>query len=132
MQIKPYEVQVRFSDIDILGHVNNVAYFSYFEMARIHYFYPILGPSWDWMTQGVVLVKNEATYISPIFLHDKPKIILRVTEIGTKSFTLVYDVYVEEKLCASGLSKLVCYNNKLKHSIEIPGQMKTALNQLIL
>ena len=42
MNNSPFEVQVRFSDIDLLGHVNNVAYFNYFEMARIHYFHPLL------------------------------------------------------------------------------------------
>ena len=28
-------IEVRFSDLDALGHVNNVTYFTYFEIARI-------------------------------------------------------------------------------------------------
>ena len=109
IEISPFEVQVRFADIDFLGHVNNVTYFSYFEMARIHYFHPLLGTAWDWMEQGVVLVTNEATYLSSIRLHDRPKITVSVTEIGTKSFTLAYQVFVGKTLCATGSSKLVCF-----------------------
>jgi acyl-CoA thioesterase FadM len=30
--IPPFEVQLRFVDIDMLGHVNNAVYFSYLEM----------------------------------------------------------------------------------------------------
>ncbi|MFM7595205.1 MAG: acyl-CoA thioesterase [Flavobacteriales bacterium] len=132
MEISPYRVQVRFSDIDFLGHVNNVAYFSYFEMARIHYFHPILGPSWDWMEQGVVLVTNQATYLNPIRLHDQPTITVSVTEIGTKSFTLAYQVFVGTNLCATGSSKLVCFNSNTQQTIEIPTPMKHALNTLRL
>jgi acyl-CoA thioester hydrolase len=132
MHSNPFEVQVRFSDIDLLGHVNNVAYFNYFEMARIHYFHPLLGKDWDWMTQGVVLVKNEATYLSSIRLHDLPKITVFVTEIGTKSFSLGYQVYVGATLCATGSSTLVCFNNHTKQTIEIPEPMNVALTSLLI
>lgn len=130
MAINPFQVQVRFSDIDILGHVNNVAYFSYFEMARIHYFHPLLGKDWDWMNEGVVLVQNEATYLHPITLHDKPNITVTVTDIGTKSFTLSYQVKVGDYLCATGSSKLVCFNSNKQMTIEIPEAMKKALNSI--
>ncbi len=30
-------IEVRFSDLDALGHVNNVTYFTYFEIARVKY-----------------------------------------------------------------------------------------------
>jgi acyl-CoA thioester hydrolase len=35
--IKPAAIQVRLTDIDILGHVNNSMYLNYFEMTRVHY-----------------------------------------------------------------------------------------------
>jgi len=36
--IDPFKVQIRFADIDVMGHVNNAVYLSYFEMAPGHYF----------------------------------------------------------------------------------------------
>lgn len=44
--IKPVEIQVRFADLDVMGHVNNSVYLSYFEMARVHYFGELLGYNW--------------------------------------------------------------------------------------
>jgi acyl-CoA thioester hydrolase len=41
--IEPAKIQVRLTDIDILGHVNNAIYLSYFEMTRIHYFNELVG-----------------------------------------------------------------------------------------
>jgi acyl-CoA thioester hydrolase len=45
--IQPAAIQVRLTDIDILGHVNNSIYLTYFEMTRIHYFSQLVGPDWD-------------------------------------------------------------------------------------
>ncbi|MEY4791335.1 MAG: hypothetical protein RIT34_142 [Bacteroidota bacterium] len=128
--IAPAKVQIRLTDIDILGHVNNSIYLVYFEMARIHYFNHMVGPNWDWMEQGVVLVKNEVEYIQPLYLHDQPEIKLFLKHIGNKSFTLAYQLFVKDKLCTTGSSTLVGFNSKTQQTIEIPERMKAALSQL--
>ncbi len=128
--IAPAKVQIRLTDIDILGHVNNSMYLVYFEMARIHYFNHLVGPNWDWIEQGVVLVKNEVEYIQPLYLHDQPEIKLFLKHIGNKSFTLAYQLFVKDKLCTTGSSTLVGFNSKTQQTIEIPERMKAALSQL--
>ena len=128
--IAPAKVQIRLTDIDILGHVNNSIYLVYFEMARIHYFNHMVGPNWDWREQGVVLVKNEVEYIQPLYLHDQPEIKLFLKHIGNKSFTLAYQLFVKDKLCTTGSSTLVGFNSKTQQTIEIPERMKAALSQL--
>ncbi len=128
--IAPAKVQIRLTDIDILGHVNNSIYLVYFEMARIHYFNHMVGPNWDWMEQGVVLVKNEVEYIQPLYLHDQPEIKLFLKHIGNKRFTLAYQLFVKDKLCTTGSSTLVGFNSKTQQTIEIPERMKAALSQL--
>jgi acyl-CoA thioester hydrolase len=128
--IAPAKIQIRLTDIDILGHVNNSIYLVYFEMARIHYFNHMVGPNWDWMEQGVVLVKNEVEYIQPLYLHDQPEIKLFLKHIGNKSFTLAYQLFVKDKLCTTGSSTLVGFNSKTQQTIEIPELMKAALSQL--
>lgn len=126
----PARIQVRLTDIDILGHVNNAIYLSYFEMTRIHYFNQLVGPDWDWMENGVVLVHNEVNYHLPIFLYDAPEIHMYCTQIGNKSFTLSYEVYVKEQLKTTGKSTLVGFNSNKQQSIEIPEAMRTALLKL--
>jgi acyl-CoA thioester hydrolase len=70
--ISPARIFVRLTDLDILGHVNNAIYLTYFEMARMHYFAEMVGTEWNWMEEGVVLVKNEVEYLKPIVLNDVP------------------------------------------------------------
>lgn len=126
----PARIQVRLTDIDILGHVNNAIYLSYFEMTRIHYFNQLVGPDWDWMENGVVLVHNEVNYHLPIFLYDAPEIHMYCTQIGNKSFTLSYEVFVQDQLKTTGKSTLVGFNSNKQQSIEIPEAMRTALLKL--
>ena len=128
--IKPAKIQVRFSDLDVLGHVNNSVYLSYFEMARVHYFGQLLGYDWDWRTNGAVLVKNEVEYIQPILLKHQPLIFVSVDEIGTKSYTLSYEIKVEDHIYTRGKSKLVCFDNDQQKSIEIPIKMLEALDRI--
>ena len=130
MNIRPAEIQVRFADLDVLGHVNNSIYLSYFEMTRVHYFRELLGESWDWKKNGLLLVRNEIDYLIPILLHQKPIISMRLLEIGNKSFKLGYEIFVEEKLHTTGCSVMVCYDSVTKRTIHVPNEMKEAFNKL--
>jgi acyl-CoA thioester hydrolase len=41
-------VQIRFADIDVNGHVNNVVFQHYFDLAKVGYFNTILGEDINW------------------------------------------------------------------------------------
>jgi acyl-CoA thioester hydrolase len=99
-------------------------------MARIHYFNALVGHDWNWLEDGVVLVKNEVEYLSPVYLHDSPEIRMFLIQLGTKSFTLGYEVVVKDRLVTKGSSVLVGFNSRLQQSIEIPLKMREALEQL--
>ena len=128
--ISPARIFVRLTDLDILGHVNNAIYLTYFEIARMHYFAELVGTNWNWMEEGVVLVKNEVEYIKPILLHDIPYVSIHLIHMGTKSFTLGYEIKVKDVLVTKGSSTLVAFNSKTQSSIEIPKKMKEAILSL--
>lgn len=128
--IPPAPIQVRFSDLDVLGHVNNSVYLSYFEMARVHYFAHLLDTDWDWHKNGVVLVKNEVEYHKPILLHDKPMVYIFKEHVGQKSFTLSYEIRIGEVVHTTGKSVLVCFDASKNATIAINPVMKEALDQL--
>lgn len=127
-----YKLQVRFSDCDMMQHVNNAIYLNYFEEARIHYFRQMLGTEWDWKRNGVLLRYNELEYLKPVFLHEPVEIIVFLKHMGEKSFTLAYEVRVLNELRTTGSSVLVCFDAVNKCSIPIPHRMKEALNRLSL
>ncbi len=127
-----YKLQVRFSDCDMMQHVNNAVYLNYFEEARIHYFRQMLGTDWDWRKTGVILRKNELEYLKPIFLHEPVEIFIYLKHVGEKSFTLSYEVRVLKEVRTTGTSVLVCYDSVNQSSIQIPARMRDALNKLSL
>jgi acyl-CoA thioester hydrolase len=118
-------VEIRFADIDAMGHVNNAVYFSYFEQARMAYFKERVARIWDWNEDGVIVARNEIDYIYPVFLNDRMNIRLWVEHVGSKSFSVCYRVVVGERLCATGKSVLVCFNHKNKATQVLPEAWKS-------
>lgn len=130
--IEPSKIYVRFSDIDVMGHVNNAVYLNYFESARMDFFNQLLSKNWDWINNGIILLKNEIEYVRPVVLHDEPLIQLSVEKLGTKSFVLGYQLTVNGELYTRGSSTLVCFDYTKKTTVEIPGDLRTKLTGLIV
>lgn len=130
MDIPPLSIQIRFSDCDMMGHLNNAVYLNYFESARIYYFKHVFGNKRDWKTNGMIVRLNKIEYIAPILLDNTPLVELYVESIGNKSFTINYEIRVNDELRTIGKSIMVWYNSELSQSIEIPEDIKTALETL--
>jgi acyl-CoA thioester hydrolase len=119
-------IQIRFKDIDKLGHVNNANHITYFELARVDYFDAIAGNNIkiDWENEGVILAKVEMEYKLPILLEDKVFAYTWVSRMGSKSFdmncSIVRVVNGVEVEAAKGLAVIVCFNYKTNESIPIP------------
>ena len=130
MKIEPAKIQVRFSDCDMMGHVNNAVYLSYFEMARIYYFGMLLDKNRDWKRNGVLLRKNEVEYLKPVLLNDLPEIAVFLEHIASKSFSVAYELKVNGDLRTTGKSVLVCYNSIENKTIEITDELRSALENI--
>ncbi len=119
-------IQIRFKDIDMMGHVNNANYITYFELARLTYFEALKdeGVKIDWVNAGVILAKIEMEYKQPILLEDKAFVYTWVSRIGSKSFdmacSIVRVVNGVEVEAAKGLAVIVCFNYKTNETIAIP------------
>jgi acyl-CoA thioester hydrolase len=135
--MNPYKhktpIQIRFKDIDKLGHVNNANHVTYFELARVDYFDALAtdGIKIDWVNEGVILAKIEMEYKQPILLEDKVFVYTWVSKMGTKSFDMSCSIVkleneVEVEL-AKGLAIIVCFNYKTNQTILIPEKWKTKM-----
>ena len=130
MKIEPVVIQVRFADVDVMGHVNNAIYLSYFETARMHYFNQLIGKDWDWVKDGIILLKNEVQYIKPVLMNDSPTINVSVDHIGNKSFVLSYNLEVLGETKCIGTSTLVSFDNSQQNTTSIPDGMRSQLEAL--
>jgi acyl-CoA thioester hydrolase len=90
-----YDCQVRFSDVDVYGHVNNVKYFEYYQEARIAFLRSLI-PAEDDLTvfeagsnERQVVARIDVDYRRPILFRPEPYAVeTRVTRVGTSSYDL--------------------------------------------
>ena len=82
-------IEVRFRDLDGMGHVNNAVYLTYLEVARAHYWRALGESEWPRLRTYVV-ARAEIDYRSPAGLGDDLVCHLRVAGFGGRSFTMEY------------------------------------------
>ena len=126
-------IQIRFSDIDKINHVNNACYLNYFETARVNYFDTVFKGRNNWDKQGFVLARNEINHLVPLHLEDQIFCLTRVIELGTKSLTLKNSILKKEKNnyieCANGIGILVAMNYITHESIAIPEDWREMISE---
>ena len=94
-------IQLRFNDVDKFGHVNNTVYFCYYDLGKTEYFASVC-PNVNWEKVGIVVVHIDADFTAQIYGTDHIAVQTAITEIGTKSFTLlqrVIDTETQEVKC---------------------------------
>ncbi len=118
-------MQVRFADLDVLGHLNNAKYLTYIEQARIVYVRDVCGWDGDWTQLGMILARTEIDYKLPIAFEDQVKAYVRVSRLGGKSFDMEYLVTRqrdggEEEIAATVKTIMVAYDYRQDTSIAVP------------
>jgi acyl-CoA thioester hydrolase len=89
------ECPVRWGDMDMLQHVNNVTYVDYLQEARIDMFtsHPEFRGGEE-LGEGVVVVRHELEFRAPLTFRSRPVLIDSwITAIRAASFTMAYEVY---------------------------------------
>jgi len=89
-----YPIDVRFSDLDSLGHVNHAVFVSYLEQARYHWWQGFLKER-PFEEDGFLIARIEVDYRKPILIGDKVRVDLRCDKIGTSSFSQVFRIVRE-------------------------------------
>lgn len=122
-------IQIRFNDIDHLGHVNNNAYFAYYDLGKERYIIDVLGV--DFATGKVlpVVAHITASFLEPIFYGENINVLTRVSHLGNKSFTLdqqAVNVKTGHVLCECS-TVMVCLDVESKQSVAIPETYRKAI-----
>ncbi|HEY4618963.1 MAG TPA: acyl-CoA thioesterase [Flavobacterium sp.] len=125
------EIQVRFKDLDMMGHVNNANYFTYVEYARLQYFDSVVGVNTDWHSQkGLIMAHFDIDFRQAISFEDKINVHTRCSRLGTKSFDLSWKITKNtddnstEEIVAEGKAVIACYDYDLKKAKEIPADRR--------
>jgi acyl-CoA thioester hydrolase len=89
-----YPVHVRFSDVDVYRHVNNVKYLGYFQEARIRLHASLMrGLPTDTGQAANAVARTEVDYLAPILLRPEPyDCWSRVSRLGDRSITIESEI----------------------------------------
>ena len=95
-----YACPIRWADLDLLGHVNNVTYVDYLQEARVDM---MRAHRWsgdeeatESLVDAIVVSRHEVTYRAPLLFSEQPVLIeCWVTQLRAGSFTLAYEVFHE-------------------------------------
>ena len=120
--------QIRFSDVDQFGHVNNSVYFQLYDLAKTTYFKDVLGMS-DWGDVVVVVANINANFLMPVFFSDNIEIATATVQLGNKSFTLLQQAKVKgtNEVKCECRTTLVMYDLLTKEPTPIPEHYKNSI-----
>ena len=133
--MKKFEIiiQIRFKDVDSMGHVNNAVYFTYFEQGRLEFYMKNFGPD-AFKIYPFILARAEANFLKEIKLtEEKVKLKMWIGEFGNKSFKFYYElVSMDEKSkFAEGKTVQVFYDYNTKKTIPVPEDFKEKVKEYV-
>ena len=117
-------VEIRFVDIDALGHVNNANYLTYLEQGRIGYLNHVLGTEVKYEDKGIILAHVAIDFKIPAVFGDRLEVLTRCSRLGNKSFDLtcsIVKIVGDKKIEVAGAhTVLVCFDYKAQASMAMP------------
>jgi acyl-CoA thioester hydrolase len=118
-----HPITVRYGDLDPQGHVNNAAYLTYLESARLGYYEKTgIWSSQSGQRTGMVVAHIAIDYLQPLFLHQGVCVGLRLARLGQKSLTLDFQIEAGPSAspAARGQSVMVAFDHTAQKSMPIP------------
>jgi acyl-CoA thioester hydrolase len=87
------DIQIRWSDMDAYGHVNNVQFLRLLEDARVYAFRDWFGGERSLLEEGILVARQEIDYLAPLtFNHEPARIEVWPCRISGASFDVGYAV----------------------------------------
>jgi acyl-CoA thioester hydrolase len=121
-------LEVRFRDIDAFRHVNNAAFFTYIEQARVRYLIDIL--ELDAVERApLILAAAQIDFRAPILFGQDVEIGTRVDWIGRTSFSMSHrlEAGADHRLVAEAGTVLVAYDYAAERPIPVPDPWRAAM-----
>ena len=118
--------RVRFNDLDMLGHVNNIAYLVYVETGRATFLRSI-GMFDIGARRQTVIVRFEIDYRRELGYPADVRVGVRVLDIGRTSFRIGVGIFAGETCVATATNVIVRWDRDLRQAVELDGAERVAL-----
>ena len=124
------EIRLDWSELDLFGHINNVAFFKYFQAARVQFVEHIgLAALYEKELTGFIVAETNCRFILPLNYPGNISLHTSVEKIGDSSFILTHDLKSHDQTAATGRDVLVVYNYSENKKQPIPPDIAAQLRR---
>lgn len=129
-----FNIQTRWADNDIYGHVNNVTYYSYFDTAANSLLIQKTG--FDIHNSEIIglVVDSACSFLQELSFPEIIEVGVAIGKIGTSSLRYELAIFKQHQIqaAAQGHFVHVFVNRENRKSTAIPQNMREVLNQYLL
>ena len=121
---------VAWGEMDAFGHVNNVAYYRYFESVRISYLQTI--GALDQLEEiNPVVAANSCRYLKSVSYPDELELGARVVELRSSGFRMEYAIFSQQhkNIVATG-EAIVVMVDKMGQKASLPEEFRQTIINL--
>jgi len=119
-------IQIRFSDTDMMGHINNVSYAAFAETARLEFFNDLNIPLTELILANLSIdFKHQAKLDQPMVIETS------ISSIGNSSINLYQKMFSGDILAAEVSSVAVSFDFEKNQSILVTDTMRNILEKYI-
>lgn len=122
-------IEIRWGDMDAMGHVNNIVYFRYMEQTRISWFESLVPAGQAWKASGIVIANATCNFRRAMTYPGTVEVKLFVGEPGRTSIGTYYEMRVDEdpEPYADGSATVVFIDMQSQRPMPIPERIRSLL-----
>jgi acyl-CoA thioester hydrolase len=120
-------IEIRWGDMDAMGHVNNTVYFRYMEQARIGWFDALVPAAEAWKGTGIVIANASCNFKRALNYPGTVEVSLSVEPPGGSSVGTFYELRMDDTLYADGAAVVVFISMQSQKPIRIPEGIRSLL-----
>ena len=125
-----YQEKLRFSDTDMIGHVNNVAFAALFESGRVNF--TRNGVIENMPPEVLVVMRRlEVDYRAELHWPAQVDIGSRLLRIGRTSFAVGSGLFDGDRCAATSVTTLVVIDRETRRAVPIPEVVRAGMGRYL-
>ena len=123
-----FKSRIDWSDLDLLGHVNNIAFSRFFQAARVEYCGHVGLNVYQGMTTGPILAASRIQFTAQLFFPGNVRILTRCKKAGGTSIVLEHALFDDKgTLCAFAEDVVVRFDFKAGTKIPLGDEIRALI-----
>ncbi len=123
------DLQIRFNDVDVLGHVNNTVYMAFFDTGKAHFFRSVVDDKIDWGKVEVVVANIDCAFAAPIFFGENIAVYTKFSALSNRSFRVLQVIARKEdgEIKSACETVMVSFDPATQRVAEMPERWRRAI-----